>query len=73
MTAETEQKLDRGGVIAALAAFIFWGLIPIYFKGVADVGVWEVLAHRVIWSVPILLLFLLIRDGRTFWKKLRLP
>jgi chloramphenicol-sensitive protein RarD len=73
MTAGTEQKLDRGGVIAALSAFTFWGLVPIYFKGVQEVGVWEVLAHRVIWSIPILLFFMVIRDGRTFWKKLGLP
>jgi len=32
-----------------------------------------VLAHRVIWSVPILVFFLVIRDGRQFWGKLRLP
>lgn len=69
----TEYKLDRGGVIAALAAFTFWGLVPIYYKGLQAVDVWEVLAQRVIWSVPILLLFLAIRDGRAFWKKLRLP
>jgi chloramphenicol-sensitive protein RarD len=68
-----EQKLDRGGVTAALAAFIFWGLVPIYYKGLQTVGAWEVLAHRVIWSVPLLLFFLLIRDGRSFWSKLRLP
>ncbi len=60
-------------VIAALAAFTFWGLVPIYYKGLQAVDVWEVLAQRVIWSVPILLLFLAIRDGRAFWKKLRLP
>lgn len=69
----TEQKLDRGGVIAALAAFGFWGLVPIYYKGLQDVGAWEVLAHRVIWSVPLLIIFLGIRDGRQFLKKLRLP
>jgi chloramphenicol-sensitive protein RarD len=73
MTGTTEQKLDRAGVIAALAAFMFWGLVPIYYKGLQAVGAWEVLAHRVIWSVPILLLFLVIRDGRKIWKKLRLP
>lgn len=73
MTGLTEQKLDRGGVIAALTAFTFWGLVPIYYKGLQAVGAWEVLAHRVIWSVPILLLFLAVRDGKTFWKKLRLP
>ena len=69
----TEQKLDRVGVIAAVAAFTFWGLVPIYYKGLQSVGAWEVLAHRVIWSVPLLVIFLGIRDGRQFLKKLRLP
>ena len=73
MTGTTEQKLDREGVIAALTAFTFWGLVPIYYKGLQDVGAWEVMAHRVIWAVPVLLIFLAIRDGRSFWKKLRLP
>ena len=73
MPGTSEQKLDRGGVITALAAFGFWGFVPIYYKGLQDVGAWEVLAHRVIWSVPILLLFLAVRDGRDFWRKLRLP
>lgn len=69
----TEQKLDRSGVIAALSAFGFWGLVPIYYKGLQSVGAWEVLAHRVIWSVPLLIIFLAIRDGRQFLPKLRLP
>ena len=73
MVSTTEHKLDRDGVIAALTAFTFWGLVPIYYKGLQAVDSWEVLAHRVIWSVPVLLIFLAIRDGRTFWKRLRLP
>lgn len=73
MTVTGEQKLDRAGVIAALAAFGFWGLVPIYYKGLQTVGAWEVLAHRVIWSVPLLVIFLAIRDGRQFSQKLRLP
>jgi chloramphenicol-sensitive protein RarD len=68
-----EHRLDRTGVIAAMTAFTFWGLVPIYYKGLEAVGSWEVLAHRVIWSVPILLLFLAVRDGREIWQKLRLP
>ncbi len=68
-----EQKLDRGGVSAAIVAFVFWGLVPIYYKGLEEVGAWEVLAHRVIWSVPILLFFLLISKGKDFWKQLYLP
>jgi len=73
MTGTAEQGLDRGGVTAALVAFTFWGLVPIYYKGLQAVGAWEVLAHRVIWSVPILVIFMAIRDGGKFWKKLRLP
>jgi chloramphenicol-sensitive protein RarD len=67
------QALDRGGVTAALAAFVFWGLVPIYYKGLETVSAWEVLAHRVIWSVPVLLVFLLFRDGKAFWRRLRVP
>lgn len=73
MTGMTEQKLDRGGVTAAVSAFILWGLVPIYYKGLQEVGAWEVLAHRVIWSVPLLLLFMVIQKGTSFWKQLRLP
>ena len=73
MTETTDHQLDRGGVIAALSAFTFWGMVPVYYKGLQLVGAWEVLAHRVIWSVLVLLLFLAIRDRGSIWKKLRLP
>lgn len=68
-----DQKLDRSGVVSALAAFGFWGLVPIYYKALQSVGAWEVLAHRVIWSVPLLVIFLIARDGRQFFSRLRLP
>lgn len=69
----TDKALEKEGVIAALAAFIFWGLAPIYYQALHTVGAWEILAHRVLWSVPILLLFLTIRDGKNTLVKLRLP
>jgi len=42
---------QRIGVFYGLAAFGFWGLVPIYFKAVAHVPPLEILAHRVVWSV----------------------
>nr|WP_255490829.1 EamA family transporter RarD [Spartinivicinus marinus] len=51
------------GVISALIAFFIWGTAPLYFKWVADVPAPEVLVHRVIWSV-ILLLPLLCFTGQ---------
>lgn len=63
---------DRTGLVAALAAYVSWGLMPIYFKFLGAVSAWEIIAHRVIWAIPILLLFLLLRDGRALWRKLRI-
>ncbi|MBV5277984.1 MAG: EamA family transporter RarD [Campylobacteraceae bacterium] len=42
------------GYIYAILAFVFWGLIPIYFKLISTVSPLEVLAHRIIWSVVLL-------------------
>lgn len=47
-------SLNRQGLYLAFAAFGMWGLVPIYFKAVADVTALEVLAHRVVWSVVFL-------------------
>ncbi len=48
----------------ALAAYLLWGFLPLYMKALADVPVLEVLAHRVLWSVPVALV-ILIWLGRT--------
>lgn len=61
------------GVSAALAAYIFWGLAPLYFKLIQSVPALEIIVHRILWSIPVLALFLIIRDGREFWAKMRLP
>jgi chloramphenicol-sensitive protein RarD len=70
---QSDQQSTRIGVAAALAAFLFWGVVPVYFKWVNDVGPWEIIAHRIIWASPLLAGFLLLRDGREFFRKLRLP
>lgn len=64
---------ERIGVAAALAAYLFWGLLPIYFKLIQAVPAVEIIAHRILWSIPVLAGFLLLRDGRAFWRRLRLP
>lgn len=52
---------DVVGVIYGIAAYGFWGLVPIYFKAVSRVSPWEVLAHRVVWSLVFLVLLTLVR------------
>ncbi|SDL32385.1 chloramphenicol-sensitive protein RarD [Maridesulfovibrio ferrireducens] len=41
---------SREGLIFAVAAFIMWGLLPIYWKTLKEVPPLEVLCHRVVWS-----------------------
>lgn len=50
-----EQASDHGtreGLISALIAYVLWGLLPVYFVFVRDVGSFETLVHRIIWAVP---------------------
>jgi len=58
----------RKGVAYGIAAYGMWGLVPIYFKAVSGVQPLEVLAHRVVWSVVMLVPLLFLR-GR--WPETR--
>lgn len=51
----------RLGVLYGVAAYLFWGLAVLYFKAVAHVPALEILAHRILWSVPLLLGWLAVR------------
>ncbi len=46
---------QKSGFLFALAAFIMWGLAPIYFKQLIYIDAKEILAQRVVWSVLFLL------------------
>lgn len=39
------------GILSALAAYILWGLFPLYFKSLQAIAPLEILAHRVLWSL----------------------
>lgn len=54
----------RRGFAFALAAYLLWGFLPFYMKAVAHIPAVEVVAHRVVWSVPIAAVVLILL-GRT--------
>ncbi len=71
----TEQKQ---GYLAAIAAYIWWGLIPIYFKLLSHVDAMEILMHRIAWCVPTILIIMWLmkqpiaiaaiwRNRKLFW------
>jgi chloramphenicol-sensitive protein RarD len=49
---------DRSGLIAGLAAFATWGLIPVYWKLLSNLPASEILAHRFVWTTVFLVALL---------------
>tara|TARA_B110000211_G_scaffold69529_1_gene80291 strand:- start:1805 stop:2716 length:912 start_codon:yes stop_codon:yes gene_type:complete len=62
---ENEQR--KGGIFACLA-FFMWGLAPIYFKQIQHVSAFEILTHRVVWSVVFLVLVVSVLK---YWDKVK--
>lgn len=52
------------GFAFALTAYLLWGFLPIYMKAVAHISPAEVIAHRIIWSLPLAGIVLIVL-GRT--------
>jgi chloramphenicol-sensitive protein RarD len=46
-----DRSTVRQGLLYALGAYGCWGVAPLYFKAIAAVSPYEVLAHRVVWSL----------------------
>jgi len=63
-------KNDRAGILFGLAAYGWWGFVPLYFKAVAEVAPLEVLSHRILWSLVLLLSLLLLRGRLHLFRSL---
>lgn len=64
----------RSGLLAALAAYGLWGLLPIFFKLLHHVGPFELVAQRVIWSLVLILILLAARRAiGPLWAALSTP
>jgi chloramphenicol-sensitive protein RarD len=49
MTDGTEST--RAGILLGLSAYAIWGVMPLYFKLLAQVWPTEIVAHRILWSL----------------------
>lgn len=47
------------GYLYTFFAFLIWGLAPLYFKALGETPALEILAHRIAWSVPVVLIIML--------------
>lgn len=58
----------KNGLPFALGAYAIWGVMPVYIKLFGSLSAFEVLAHRVLWSLPVALLCVL---GLKQWRDYR--
>jgi chloramphenicol-sensitive protein RarD len=59
----TDPARTRAGLLLGLGAYLLWGVLPLYFKAIANVLPSEIVAHRILWS----LLFLAVLVA--MWKR----
>ncbi len=52
------------GYLIILSGYVGWGLFPLYWALLRHVPAFEVLLHRMLWAVPVLLLFVAISERR---------
>ena len=58
----------RRGLTYGAAAYLIWGLFPLYFPLLAPAGSLEILAHRMIWSLVVAAVVLTVVRG---WPEIR--
>lgn len=64
----------RRGVLYGIAAYVVWGLFPLYWPLLEPATAVEILAHRVLWSLVVVLAIVLCwRRGRRLAALLRAP
>jgi chloramphenicol-sensitive protein RarD len=54
----------RAGLAFGLAAYGLWGVLPIYFEAIRSVPAVDIVAHRVLWSLPFLAVLVMLGGGR---------
>jgi len=58
-----DEALRGPGIFYGLGAYGLWGIIPIYFKLMPGVGPFALVSHRIVWSLPFLVLLIVMRRG----------
>ncbi len=56
------------GIAFGIGAYLVWGVLPIFWKAIDVVDPFEILAHRIVWSVVFLATLVTIRHS---WERIR--
>ena len=58
---DKSETAQPSGLPYALSAYLIWGFVPVYFKLLSHVSPIAVVAQRVLWSIPLLLVIMAFR------------
>lgn len=80
--ANSNAETSKGSLVGyaqALSAYALWGIFPLYWKLLPDVGSVEIICHRIVWSLLTILVCLVslrqwpaFRDAFRSWRKVGL-
>jgi len=58
---DKSETAQPSGLPYAMSAYLIWGFVPVYFKLLSHVSPIAVVAQRVLWSIPLLLVIMAFR------------
>lgn len=61
MNSADHRQPQGGGLPYAFSAYLIWGFLPVYFKLLKHVPAIDILAFRIVWSVPVVFIILYFR------------
>jgi len=62
-----ERSVHSTGVLLGVAGYLFWGMFPLFFALLDSVSPIEIVAHRIIWSLIVVVLVLIVgKQWRAF-------
>ena len=63
--------IDRKGLAITAGTFLIWGVVPLDWHLLKAVPSFQIIAHRIVWSAVLVIGWLLLKNGRSWWKQVR--
>lgn len=63
--------IDRKGLAITAGTFLIWGVVPLYWHLLRAVPSFQIIAHRIVWSAVLVVGWLLLKNGRAWWRQVR--
>lgn len=59
------------GILYSIIAYVLWGLLPLFWKSFHGIPAFEILLHRIVWSLVFLSFLILLQHNQVWIKKIK--